>query len=338
MPNYDFNPPPGWPTPPPGWRPLPGWQPDPSWPAPPVGWSFWTVRPPSKARRIALAALGAVSALTLLVVAGVVVIQSNFSDRGITVPAGAPVPTFATIGEASAYYEQQKVELRAFVDENPFGYDYTFVEGYIGDYDGKVADERGDLSPDPAVIAAAGYQLVTIREGFEDLVDTWEVEFAPKPALLDNVTGTVAEAALDAVSLGVSDISFDDFCGTTDEALACVASGTTVHVPSELQTYDDEQMRVEFGDHWTSVMGHEFGHVIQNKYFLRLVDDAEFIRLFENDEAPPDAADYDYPIEHLADCMAASVLDDYIMGYPGECTTEKLDFARTVWDGSFYTG
>ncbi len=38
---YQFNPPPGWPTPPPGWSPPEGWAPESNWPAPPEGWQFW---------------------------------------------------------------------------------------------------------------------------------------------------------------------------------------------------------------------------------------------------------------------------------------------------------
>lgn len=338
MPQYDFNPPPGWPAPPKGWRPQPGWQPDPSWPAPPPGWSFWSVRPPSKALRLGVTILGAASALILVTVIAVVAVRGSTSDRGITAPEDAPVPVFATITEATAYYDEQKASLRDFVDENPFGYDFTFVEDLLTDLDRSVRAESTDLFPDPAVIARAGYQVLTTEERFARHVERWTEEYAPKPALLANATGSVAEAALDAVSSGVSDISFDDYCGTTDEALACVSTGTLVHVPAELLDYDDERMRVEFGDHWTSVMWHEFAHVIQNKYWFRLSEDADFARLFLDPPAPPGNADIDYPVEHSADCMAAAVLDDYIMGYDGECSPEKLDFARTIWDGSFYRG
>lgn len=46
MPNgYQFNPPPGWPTPPPEWEPATGWAPDPSWPPAPAGWVFWIAEP-----------------------------------------------------------------------------------------------------------------------------------------------------------------------------------------------------------------------------------------------------------------------------------------------------
>lgn len=38
---YQFNPPPGWPTPPQGWSPPEGWEPDASWPTPPQDWQFW---------------------------------------------------------------------------------------------------------------------------------------------------------------------------------------------------------------------------------------------------------------------------------------------------------
>ncbi len=336
MPQYDFNPPPGWPEPPKGWRPPPGWQPDPSWPPPPPGWGFWRVRPPSKAARRAVAILGGVSALALLATGAVVVVRGSTSDRGIAVADEESVPRFATIAEATDYYEQQKTDLRGFIDENPFGYDYTFVEELLVDLDDSVRDESTDLFPDPHVIARAGIQVLETQGRFARLVEKWETDFAPKPDLLANTTGSVAEAALDAVSAGVSDIRFDDFCGTTDEALACVATGTLVHVPSELLDYDDERMRAEFGDHWSSVMWHEFAHVIQNKYLFRLWDDPDFQRLFVDPPAPPGNGDIDYPAEHSADCMAAAVLSDYIMGYDGECTPEKLDFARTVWDGSFY--
>lgn len=279
--------------------------------------------------------LGVVSALTLVAVVAVVAVRGSTSDRGLTVPADAPVPVFATIDEARAYYDDEKQFIRDFVDENLFGYDYTFVEDYIADLDVIVADEAGDLFPDPVVIARAGYELASTRDGFVGLVEHWEEEYAVKPELLVNASGTVAEAALDAASAGVADIAFDDFCGTTDEALACVSTGTIVHVPAELESYDDERMRAEFGDHWTSIMWHEFAHVIQNKFWFRLNEDADYQRLFVDPIAPPDTDDVDYPVEHSADCMAAAVLDDYIMGYPGTCTDEKLEFARSIWDGSF---
>ena len=38
---FQFNPPPGWPTPPAGWSPPEGWSPEASWPTPPDGWQFW---------------------------------------------------------------------------------------------------------------------------------------------------------------------------------------------------------------------------------------------------------------------------------------------------------
>lgn len=41
MPQYAFNPPPGWPKPPAGWLPPAGWEPDPSWPKPPDGWQLF---------------------------------------------------------------------------------------------------------------------------------------------------------------------------------------------------------------------------------------------------------------------------------------------------------
>jgi hypothetical protein len=41
-PQWQFNPPPGWPPAPPGFVPPQGWQPDPSWPAAPEGWQWWT--------------------------------------------------------------------------------------------------------------------------------------------------------------------------------------------------------------------------------------------------------------------------------------------------------
>jgi hypothetical protein len=296
------------------------------------------VRPPSTAARRAFAIVGAVSALALVAVVAVVAVRGSTSDRGITVPDGAPVPVFATVAEATEYYEQQKDDLRGFIDAEPFGYDYTFVDDLLADLDDSVGAESTDLFPDPTVIARAGYQVLDTQDRFAGLVEKWEADFAPKPELLANATGSVAEAALDAVSAGVADIRFDDFCGTTDEALACVATGTVVHVPAELLDYDDERMRAEFGDHWTSVMWHEFAHVIQNKYLFRLWDDPEFQRLFVDPAAPPGNDDVDYPAEHSADCMAAAILDDYIMGYDGECTPEKLEFARTIWDGSFYIG
>jgi len=40
-PQWQFNPPPGWPPTPRGFVPTPGWQPDASWPSAPPGWQWW---------------------------------------------------------------------------------------------------------------------------------------------------------------------------------------------------------------------------------------------------------------------------------------------------------
>jgi len=80
---WQFNPPPGWPTPPAGWVPPPNWQPDPSWPPVPPGWPFWVpvgyapaaAAPPrsNRARWVLAAKLGAgVLTLVATVIAAVI--------------------------------------------------------------------------------------------------------------------------------------------------------------------------------------------------------------------------------------------------------------------------
>lgn len=339
MPEYDFNPPPGWPAPPARWRPTPGWQPDPRWPAPPAGWPFWIERRPPRWRKPLFTVIGIAAAVAIVAVIGTTFIRSTTSDRGITVPADADVPEFSTVDEALAYYENEKSTAYEYVTIHPWGYDYGYLDTRVGELDDAVDAEQHDLFPDPNLIARAGYSITVIVTGYTRRVAEWEATYGPKPELLANASGTPAEAALDTISAGVADISFDDFCGTTDDALACVSSGNVVHVPAEITHYTDAQMRDEFGDHWASVMVHEFAHVVQNKYGIRLRDDRDYRRLFVEPSAPAEVGDdVDYPAEHSADCMAAAIQDDYIMGYPGDCTPEKLDFARTIWDGTFYSG
>ena len=333
MPQPQFNPPPGWPTPPPGWRPYYGWQPDPSWPPPPEGWPFWVV-PPKKPIRpwvFNLTALAGVLAIALVLVS---VWAANL-NRPVALP-DPDIPVFVTLEESLAYYEGEKSAARTFVDEHPFGYDYERVESLIADLDPKVAAEAGEPEPDLAAIAGWGYGIHGLVAVFAQSVDRWETTFAPKPELLTNASGTAAEAALDTVSGGVSDIVFDDSCGPAEEALACVWSGSVVHVPTELRDLSDAELTADYGDFWVSVMIHEYGHVVQNKYINRLLADADFQRLFVDIEQPPDADEFDVPIEYSADCMGVLVVPHYVPGYLETCTTEQLAFAAKIWDGSFY--
>ena len=244
------------------------------------------------------------------------------------------IPVFTTLEDSLAYYEGEKTAARTFVDEHPFGYDFERVDALIADLDPKVAAEAADATPDLAAIAGWGYGINGLIEVFAQSVDRWEAEFAPKPELLTNASGTEAEAALDTVSGGVADILFDDSCGSADEALACVWNGTVVHVPTELRDLSDAELTAGYGDFWMSVMAHEYGHVVQNKYIYRLIADADYQRLFVDIEQPADADEFDVPIEYSADCMGEVLIPDYIPGYLETCTPEQLAFAATIWETS----
>lgn len=328
-----FNPPPGWPAPPRDWRPDPWWRPDPAWPAAPEGWVFWVV-PPPKPTRPWVFWLTAVAGATAIVLVAVFVWTARQPPPFVTVP-DADIPVFSTLDESLAYYESEKTTARTFVDEHPFGYDFERVEALIATLDPQVAAEAASGTPDLDAIAGWGYGIETMLDVFAQSVDRWETTYAPRPELLTNASGTAAEEALDAVSGGVSDIVFDDYCGEADVALACVASGTLVHVPSELKNLSDVELSAEYGDFWESVMVHEFSHVVQNKYIYRLLADPDYQRLFVDIEQPPDADEFDVAIEYSADCMGAAIVPDYIMGYLEQCTPEQLAFAGTIWDGSF---
>jgi len=335
MPEPQFNPPPGWPPPPPGWRPYYGWQPDPSWPPAPEGWPFWVV-PPKKPTSPWMFWVPAVAGALAIVLVGVFVWSAN-QNRPVARP-NPDIPVFSTLEESLAYYEGEKAAALTFVDEYPFGYDFERVESLIADLDPKVAAEAADTAPDLAAIAGWGYGIHGLIEVFAQSVDRWETDFSPKPELLTNASGTEAEAALDTVSGGVADILFDDSCGSADEALACVWGGTVVHVPLELRNLSDAELTANYGDFWVSVMVHEYGHVVQNKYIYRLIADADYQRLFVDIEQPADADEYDVPIEYSADCMGVVLIPDYVPGYLETCTSEQLAFAATIWDGSFYEG
>ncbi len=247
------------------------------------------------------------------------------------------IPVFATLEESLAYYESEKTAALTFVDEHPFGYDFERVESVISSLDPKVSAEAANTTPNLAAIAGWGYDIHSLVGAFEQSVDRWEATYAPQPDLVTNASGTAAEEALDVVSGGVSDIVFDDYCGDADVALACVAGGTLVHVPLELENLSDAELSLEYGDFWMSVMAHEYGHVVQNKYINRLLADPDYQRLFVDIEQPPDADEFDVDIEYSADCMGAVIIPDYVYGYLDECTPEQLAFAATIWDGSFYT-
>ena len=330
----EFNPPPGWPAPPPGWRPDPGWQPDPSWPPAPEGWPFWVVpaKKPMSQWVFSITALAGALAIILVLVA----VWAANQNRPVALPNPA-IPVFTTLDESLAYYENEKSAARTFVDDNPFGYDFERVDALIADLDPKVAAEAADTAPDLAAIAGWGYGIHSLIGVFEQAVDRWQTTYAPHPELQTNASGTAAEEALDAVSGGVSDIVFDDYCGDPDAALACVSGGTLVHVPVELENLSDAELNLEYGDFWMSVMAHEYGHVVQNKYINRLLADPDYQRLFVDIEQPPDADEFDVDIEYSADCMGAAIVPDYVLAYLEECTPEQLAFAATIWDGSFYT-
>jgi hypothetical protein len=250
---------------------------------------------------------------------------------------GPDVPTFTTLEEALAYYNDEKSDARGFVTGHPFGYDFERLDSLITDLDAKVATETAHPTPDLRAIATWGYDIHSLTEDFSDAVERWESTYSPHPELLTNASGTAAEEALDTVSGGVADIVFDDYCGDPDEVLACVSAGTLVHVPIEHKYLSDAELTAEYSDFWMSVMVHEYGHVVQNKFMNRLLADPEYQRLFVDIEQPPDADEYDVDIEYSADCMGVARLPGFVLAYLPVCSPEQIGFAATIWDGSFYT-
>jgi hypothetical protein len=294
------------------------------------------VYPPAKPTRWLLPVAVAAGVTAIVVIVGLVL---GFWVRDLVVTAiGPDVPTFTTVEEAVTYYEDERAAARAFVTDTPFGYDFERVELLITDLDLEVATEAARADPDLRAIAGWGYDIHSLIADFTEDVAQWELTYAPRPELLTNASGTVAEGALDTISGGVADVVFDDYCGDPEEALACVAGGTLVHVPTEHEHLTDAELTAQYGDFWMSVMAHEYGHVVQNKYENRLLADPDYQRLFIDIEQPPDADEFNVDIEYSADCMGAVLLPEYVLAYIDQCSPEQLAFAATIWDGSFYQG
>lgn len=164
-----------------------------------------------------------------------------------------------------------------------------------------------------------------------------ELGFAATPERLLNASGTDAEAALDSISGGRADLIVDPWdAPLCPEAIACVSDDTDVHIRARDSILTDQLLVSAYGVDWQWVMRHEYAHVVQRRWYVELYDSAEFRQLFV-DAVVPDGFDptLDYPIEHSADCMAVALDPGYLAGYPGECTPAQVDFARTIWDGSF---
>lgn len=122
-----------------------------------------------------------------------------------------------------------------------------------------------------------------------------------------------ARQALDAV--GGTDIKLGsaDMVCDWEKALACAYATGVVLVRSE---YADESY-----DWWYDYMMHEYAHHVQFEYTYAMWKSDGYKTLFDSD------------IEHLADCMAAAKIADYISPYGNKCTQQQKDFGRDAWQG-----
>lgn len=340
-----FATPPGWPQPPAGWRPPAGWQPDPSWPPAPAGWVFWVdpvTGAPAQAPAPAAATPGAppakrrgkTLAIVLSVIGGLLVllIAAPFIVLGIAKAANPDAIT--SVDDAVAAYEEQSATIRQYVIEHPWGYaEAGFTDELLDD---ELAAELASSSPDIDEIVYLAHTVEATRLSWEPLVAAWEIEYAAKPENSGNTSGTDAEAALDAISGGVSELIPEPGpCGDATVA-ACVFGGTTVYVNPELAQLTDAELLARSPRDWEGLMMHEYAHVIQNKYLFRLTEHPDYVRLFEIAQPEGTPLVLRYALEHSADCMAAVRIPGYVNGYPGDCTPEQLAFAETIWDGSFH--
>jgi hypothetical protein len=160
---------------------------------------------------------------------------------------------------------------------------------------------------------------------------------APLDQPLTNSTGTAAEAALDRISGGAIELVVHAVeRSPCPEAIACVSGTSQVHISAPVSVLTDIQLRRTYGLSWDDVMLHEYAHVVQFEWRPELEQHEDYLRLFGGlDPGVELDEQLDYPIEHLADCMALSVDSGFTNAYPGVCTPEQLAFALSVWDGSF---
>lgn len=110
---------------------------------------------------------------------------------------------------------------------------------------------------------------------------------------------------------GYSLFEYDGNCGGT-QASACAYSGRGIAVsPSVMQLSDSQK-------NWAMV--HELAHMYQYNVWSRLVNSASYQNIFGGN------------IELLANCMA-SARGYTNHGHNSQCTAERLDYGRSIWDG-----
>jgi hypothetical protein len=241
-------------------------------------------------------------------------------------------PLTATLEENIAYYDEYRPAVVAFLEENPHGHPYSLLQAALDGADEAVDAARVDPDHDPYAPYAEYEHLSVLLEIAQEDIAAWEIEYGLKIENEGNATGTDAEAALDTASAGVSAIIQGD-CGSA-KSLACVHGGSTVTVPAHMWGLTDEEMLARHGTTWLDVMIHEYAHVVQNKYEFRLMDNPEYLSLFDQETAPPEYADLSWDRELSAECMAETIVGpEYARGYPGTCSPEQLALATKIWVG-----
>lgn len=276
------------------------------------------------------------AALLVATVAGVITVNSS-SDRGLPAP-GASVPAFGSTSEAIAYYDGEREALLGASAALPSGYDDSAVESVLNHLDAAVSAERRDPFADAGLIAQAGFLAATLRAAIEDQLARQHDSTLEPSDLRVNWSGTDAEEALDRLSGGSAILAIDPWdspiCPKT--AIACAGNWGDVHITAGDSLLSNEMLLMVEGIDWDWVMRHEYAHVVQSGWGTLLTSDPRFQELFV-DIPIPDTFNptLDYAIEHSADCMAVAADPGYRPSYPGECTPDQVEFARTIWDGSF---
>ena len=110
---------------------------------------------------------------------------------------------------------------------------------------------------------------------------------------------------------GYSLFEYDGNCDGT-QAPACAYSGQGIAVSSSIMQFSDSQKN------WAMV--HELAHMYQYNVWSTLVNSASYQNLFGGN------------IELLANCMASA--KGYTNhGHNSQCTAERLDYGRSIWNG-----
>lgn len=104
---------------------------------------------------------------------------------------------------------------------------------------------------------------------------------------------------------------YDGNCSGT-QAPACAYSGQGIAVSSSIMQLSDSQKN------WAMV--HELAHMYQYNVWSTLVNSASYQNIFGGN------------IELLANCMA-SARGYTNHGHNSQCTAERLDYGRSIWDG-----